>query len=189
VVTGGAAAGREPGRPDMPLPPSFLLRNKTLMAAVAVAGILIAVGAVVAVPLRPAARIAAIRLDSRAAAAAYARGDRPFPYVPVLTAPAGHQVTSPAVAAAAGRAFAAMAAALPGVRIADYATTHDRAFITRRAPHVCPAVHGGRSQLRRRRLRAGHHLRADGGGAARLAGPPRSAAVPGGHPGVSRITA
>ena len=115
----------------MPLLPPFLLRSKTLMAvaAVAAAGILIAAGAVVAIALRPAARIAAIRLDSRAAAVAYARGDRLLPYVPVLTAPAGQQVTSPAVAAAAGRAFAATAAALPGVRVADYATTHDRAFI------------------------------------------------------------
>jgi hypothetical protein len=116
----------------MPLLPPFLLRHKTLVATVAAtaaAGVLIAAGAVVAVALHPAARIAAIRLDSRAAAMAYARGDRLLPYVPVLTAPAGLRVTSPGAAAAAGRAFAAMAAALPGVRIADYATTHDRAFI------------------------------------------------------------
>ncbi len=30
-----------------------------------------------------------------------------------------------------GHAFAALARAVPGVRIADYATTRDRAFITR----------------------------------------------------------
>jgi hypothetical protein len=116
----------------MPSLPSYLLRHKLLAAAVAAtaaAGILIAAGAAVAVVLRPVARIAVFRLDSRAAAVAYARGDRLLAYVPVLTAPAGQRVTSPAEAAAAGRAFAAMAAALPGVRIADYATTKDRAFI------------------------------------------------------------
>jgi RND superfamily putative drug exporter len=51
--------------------------------------------------------------------------------VPVITVPPGQRVTDPAVAAATGRAFAALARAVPGVRIADYATTHDPAFITR----------------------------------------------------------
>jgi hypothetical protein len=131
----------------MPLIPSFLLRRKALVAtiaAAAAAGILIAAGAAAAVALRPAARIAALRLDSQAAlrlnsraalrlgsraAVAYADGDRLLAYIPVLTGPAGQQVTSPAAVAVAGRAFAALAAALPGVRIADYATTHDRALL------------------------------------------------------------
>jgi hypothetical protein len=112
--------------------PTILLRHLTLtvtVAAVLAAGTLAAGGAALAVALRPAAaRLAAIRLDSRAAAA-YAGGDGLIRSVPELTVPAGQRVTGPAQAAAAGRAFAAMAAALPGVRLADYATTHDRVFI------------------------------------------------------------
>jgi RND superfamily putative drug exporter len=49
----------------------------------------------------------------------------------VITVPAGQKVTDPGVAAATGRAFAALARAIPGVRIADYATTGNRAFVTR----------------------------------------------------------
>jgi hypothetical protein len=108
--------------------PSFLLRYRGLLAAIAAAGILAAAGAAVAIALRPAERIvAAVRLD-RQAAGIYAGGDRLLPWVAVLTAPAGQRVTGPA-AAAAGRTFAALAAGLPGVRVADYATTGDRAFI------------------------------------------------------------
>ena len=49
----------------------------------------------------------------------------------MITVPAGQKVTDPATAAATGRAFAALARAIPGVRIADYATTHNPAFVTR----------------------------------------------------------
>jgi hypothetical protein len=108
--------------------PSFLLRYRGLLAAIAAAGILAAAGAAVAIALRPAERIvAAVRLD-RQAAGIYAGGDRPLPWVAVLTAPAGQRVTGPA-AAVAGRSFAALAAGLPGVRVADYVTTGDQAFI------------------------------------------------------------
>jgi putative drug exporter of the RND superfamily len=61
----------------------------------------------------------------------YGNGGSQAPYLPVITVPAGQKVTDPAVAAATGRAFAAVARAVPGVRIADYATTHDPAFVTR----------------------------------------------------------
>ena len=61
----------------------------------------------------------------------YGNGGSQAPYVPVITVPAGQKVTDPAVAAATGRAFGALARAIPGVRIADYATTHDPAFVTR----------------------------------------------------------
>jgi RND superfamily putative drug exporter len=61
----------------------------------------------------------------------YGNGGSQTPYVPVITVPPGQRVTDPAVAAATGRAFAALARAVPGVRIADYATTHDPAFVTR----------------------------------------------------------
>jgi RND superfamily putative drug exporter len=60
----------------------------------------------------------------------YGNGGAQAPYLPVITVPAGQKVTDPAVAAATGRAFAAAARAVPGVRIADYATTGDRAFVT-----------------------------------------------------------
>src|SRR5205085_3746506 len=53
----------------------------------------------------------------------YGNGD---PYVAVLTAPAGQRVTG-----TTGRVFATLATAIPHVRIADYATTHNRAFVTR----------------------------------------------------------
>jgi putative drug exporter of the RND superfamily len=61
----------------------------------------------------------------------YGNGGSQAPYVPVLTAPAGQRVSSPAVAAETGRAFATLRTLLPHVRIADYATTKDPAFVTR----------------------------------------------------------
>jgi RND superfamily putative drug exporter len=61
----------------------------------------------------------------------YGNGGSQAPYVPVITVAAGQKVTDPAVAAATGRAFGALARAIPGVRIADYATTHNAAFVTR----------------------------------------------------------
>src|SRR5689334_13480030 len=61
----------------------------------------------------------------------YGNGGSQAPYVPVIIVPAGQKVTDPGVAAATGRAFAALARAIPGVRIADYATSHDPAFVTR----------------------------------------------------------
>src|SRR5258708_6236143 len=61
----------------------------------------------------------------------YGNGGSQPPYVPVITVPAGKRITDPAVAAAMGRAFAALARAVPGVRIADYGTTHSPAFVTR----------------------------------------------------------
>src|SRR5215467_1813076 len=61
----------------------------------------------------------------------YGNGGSQAPYLPVITVPAGQKVTDPAVAAATGRAFGALARAVPGVRIADYATTHNPAFVTR----------------------------------------------------------
>src|SRR5947207_10584517 len=64
-------------------------------------------------------------------ASQYGTGGSQAPYVPVITVPAGQKVTDPAVAAATGRAFGALARAIPGVRIADYATPHDPAYVTR----------------------------------------------------------
>src|SRR5580700_2984650 len=71
----------------------------------------------------------AFKVDNQIASQ-YGNGGSQAPYVPVITVPAGERITDPAVAAATGRAFAALAAAMPDVRIADYATTHNPAFIT-----------------------------------------------------------
>ena len=72
----------------------------------------------------------AFKVDNQIAGQ-YGNGGSQAPYLPVITVPAGQKVTDPAVAAATGRAFAATARAIPGARIADYATTHDPAFVTR----------------------------------------------------------
>src|SRR5580704_3886647 len=71
----------------------------------------------------------AFKVDNQIASQ-YGNGGSQAPYVPVITVPAGERITDPAVAAATGRAFAALAAAMPDVRIADYATTGNHAFVT-----------------------------------------------------------
>ncbi len=72
----------------------------------------------------------AFKVDNQIASQ-YGNGGDQTPYVPVITVPGGERITDPAVAAATGRAFGALARAIPDVRIADYATTHNPAFITR----------------------------------------------------------
>jgi RND superfamily putative drug exporter len=62
--------------------------------------------------------------------AEYGNGGSQAPYVPVLTAPAGERVTDPPVAAEAGRVFGAIAASVPGVRVADYSSTGNARFVT-----------------------------------------------------------
>jgi hypothetical protein len=61
----------------------------------------------------------------------YGNGGSQAPYVPVLTAPAGQRADGAAAAQAANRAFAAAARAVPGARVADYASTGNRVFLTR----------------------------------------------------------
>ena len=89
----------------------------------------------------------------------------------MITVPAGQKVTDPAVAAATGRrAFAATARAIPGARIADYATTHDPAFVTRGGRSTfalvftAPVAGYGDPQPR-----PGHPAGRDGGRARRVA--------------------
>jgi RND superfamily putative drug exporter len=62
-------------------------------------------------------------------AALYDNGGAATPTVPVITLPAGQTIDGRGIAAEAGRVFAA-GHAVPHVRIADYATTGDRAFVT-----------------------------------------------------------
>jgi RND superfamily putative drug exporter len=73
----------------------------------------------------------AARINARIVAL-YGNGGDQTPYVAVLTAPAGERISDPTVAAESGRIFGA-ARIGPHVRIVDYATTHDRAFLTRGA--------------------------------------------------------
>ncbi len=71
----------------------------------------------------------AFRVDSQIARQ-YGNGAAQAPYVPVLTGPAGQRVTAPATAAVTAR-VRRPGPRHPGVRIADYATMHNRAFVTR----------------------------------------------------------
>jgi RND superfamily putative drug exporter len=117
----------------MPALTRFVLRHKILVALVwlviAAAGIATISGTTHRMTNSFAMPGQAFRVDNQIVHQ-YGNGGSQPPYVPVLTAPAGQRITTPAVAAASGRAFAAIARQVPGVRIADYATTHDRAFLT-----------------------------------------------------------
>jgi putative drug exporter of the RND superfamily len=111
----------------------FVLRHKALVAlfwvVVAVVGVLTISGTTHRMTNNFSMPGQAFRVDDQITRQ-YGNGGNQPPYVPVITVPAGEKITDPGVAAAAGRAFAALARAIPGVRIADYATTHDRAFLT-----------------------------------------------------------
>ncbi len=112
----------------------FVLRHKALVAlfwvAVAAAGVLTISGTVHRMTNSFAMPGQAYQVDNQIARQ-YGNGGDQTPYVPVITAPAGERITEPAVAAATGRAFGTLARTIPDVRIADYATTHDPAFVTR----------------------------------------------------------
>jgi putative drug exporter of the RND superfamily len=112
----------------------FVLRHKLVVTlfwlAVVAAGVMTISGTTHRMTNSFAMPGQAFRVDSQVARE-YGNGGSQAPYVPVLTVQAGERVSSPAVAAATGRAFDALHAAVPGARIADYATTGDPAFITR----------------------------------------------------------
>jgi RND superfamily putative drug exporter len=118
----------------MPALTRFVLRHKALVAlfwvAVAAAGVMTISGTTHRMTNSFAMPGQAFSVDNRIAHQ-YGNGGSQPPYVPVITVPAGQRMTDPAVTAATGRAFAALARAVPGVRVADYATTHNPAFITR----------------------------------------------------------
>ena len=112
----------------------FVLRHKLVVAlfwlVIAVAGVLTIGGTTHRMTNSFAMPGQAFKVDNQIAAT-YGNGGSQTPYVAVLTAPPGQRVASPADAAAAGRAFASLQRALPHARIADYATTGDKAFNTR----------------------------------------------------------
>jgi putative drug exporter of the RND superfamily len=111
----------------------FVLRHKALVALfwviVATVGVMTISGTTHRMTNDFAMPGQAFKVDNQIARQ-YGNGGNQTPYVPVITVPAGERVTDPAVAAATGRAFAALARAIPDVRIADYATTGSRAFVT-----------------------------------------------------------
>jgi RND superfamily putative drug exporter len=63
-------------------------------------------------------------------AGVYGNGGDVAPLVPVVTVPKGTTVDSPGVAGALGAAMAKLKTALPEARVASYASTHDRAFVS-----------------------------------------------------------
>ena len=107
----------------------FVLRHKLLVTvfwlAVAAAGVLTIGGTTHRMTNDFAMPGQAYKVDNQIARE-YGNGGSQPPYVAVLTAPAGQRVT----AAATGKVFGALHA-IPNARIADLATTGNRAFLTR----------------------------------------------------------
>src|ERR1700693_1607022 len=118
----------------MPALTRFVLRHKALVTlfwvVVAAVGVMTISGTTHRMTNDFAMPGQAFKVDNQIASQ-YGNGGSPAPYPPVIPVPAGQKVTDPATAAATGRAFAALARAIPDVRIADYATTHNPAFVTR----------------------------------------------------------
>ncbi|HJY71306.1 MAG TPA: hypothetical protein VJ347_05960, partial [Streptosporangiaceae bacterium] len=111
----------------------FVLRHKALVAlfwvVVATVGVMTISGTTHRMTNNFSMPGQAFKVDNQIASQ-YGNGGSQAPYVPVITVPAGERITDPAVAAATGRAFAALARTMPDVRIADYATTGNHAFVT-----------------------------------------------------------
>jgi putative drug exporter of the RND superfamily len=107
----------------------FVMRHKLLVTvfwlAVVAAGIMTIGGTTHRMTNTFAMPGQAYRVDSRIARE-YGNGGSETPYVAVLTAPPGQR----AGAGVTGRVFGALHRAVPGARIADYATTGSRAFLT-----------------------------------------------------------
>ena len=118
----------------MPALTRFVLRHKALVTlfwvVVAAVGVMTISGTTHRMTNNFSMPGQAFKVDNQIVSQ-YGNGGSQAPFVPVITVPAGQKVTDPGVAAATGRAFAALARAIPGVRIADYATSHDPAFVTR----------------------------------------------------------
>src|ERR1700729_190796 len=96
----------------------FILRHKALVAllwiAIAAAGVMTLSGTTHRMTNTFSMPGQAYRVDNQIARQ-YGNGGDQTPYIPVITVPAGQAVTDPAVAAATGRAFAAVARAVPDV--------------------------------------------------------------------------
>jgi RND superfamily putative drug exporter len=117
----------------MSLVTSFVLRHKLLVVMawllVAVAGAMTAAATSKRLTNGFDMPGAAFRTDARIQAL-YLHTGAQDPVVPVITLPAGTTVRTPGFAARLDRAFGSVRRALPGARVADYATTRDSAFAT-----------------------------------------------------------
>ena len=104
----------------------FVLRHKALVALawllIAVAGAATIGGTTHRMTNNFAMPGQAYAVDNQIVAE-YGNGGSQTPYVPVLTAAPGQQMTEPAVAAEAGRVFSAMAASVPDARLVDHGAT------------------------------------------------------------------
>jgi RND superfamily putative drug exporter len=117
----------------MPALTSFVLRHKALVAllwlVVTAAGVMTVSGTTHRMTNDFAMPGQAFTVDNQIARE-YGNGGSQEPYVPVLTVAPGQRVTDPAVAAETGRVFGAIRQSAPSVRIADFAATSDRQFVT-----------------------------------------------------------
>ncbi len=118
----------------MPALTRFVMRHKLLVAlfwlVLAAAGVMTIGGTTHRMTNSFAMPGQAFRVDNQILHS-YGNGGSQTPYVAVLTAPAGDKITSPAIARTSGAIFSSLRSVVPGARIADYATTGRRAFITR----------------------------------------------------------
>ena len=91
---------------------------------------------------------------NREIAAIYGSGGAVAPIVPVVTLPEGTTVNSPGVREEFDAALARVEAALPDARLASYASTGDRAFVSEDGRTTFALVYiwprGGSSRARRR---------------------------------------
>ena len=112
----------------------FVLRHKALVVlfwlAVTAAGIMTVSATTHRMTNSFAMPGPAFRTDSQIVRL-YGNGGSQAPYVPVLTAPPGQRADTRAAAAAADRAFATAARAVPGSRVADFTSTGNATFLTR----------------------------------------------------------
>jgi putative drug exporter of the RND superfamily len=112
---------------------NFILRHKALVAlfwlALTIAGIATVSGTTHRMTNNFSMPGQAFKVNNEIAAT-YGVGGSQTPYVAVVTVAPGERVTDPAVASEAGRVFGAIQGA-GTVRVLDYQSTHDAAFLTR----------------------------------------------------------
>jgi RND superfamily putative drug exporter len=111
----------------------FILRHKALVAllwlALTVAGIATVSGTTHRMTNNFSMPGQAFKADNQIARE-YGNGGSQTPYVAVVTVGPGQRVTDASVAAETGQVFSSIRKAVPDVRIADYAATGNRAFVT-----------------------------------------------------------
>ena len=120
---------------------------------------------------------------NREIAEIYGNGGDVAPLVPVVTLPKGTTVDSAGVTAELAVALAKVKQAMPNVRIASYASTHDRAFVSKDGRTTFalvyhPAVGGvDPGQVEARQAEAALAGVTVGGSAVRVTGPERASCL------------